>query len=83
MKLYVGNLNFETTETELHDLFAKFGEVVSAQIIIDRETDRSRGFGFVELRHQQEAKQAISELDGTDFGGREIKVNEAKARARS
>lgn len=75
-KIYVGNLPWSTTEADLRDLFARFGEVQSAAVITDRETGRSRGFGFVEL--EEGAEKAIAELDGRDFGGRTLRVNEAQ-----
>lgn len=74
--LYVGNLPWNTTETQLRDLFAQYGEVATAKIIEDRETGRSRGFGFVEM--EQGSEEAIEALNGSDFGGRNIKVNVAK-----
>jgi RNA recognition motif-containing protein len=75
-RLYVGNLPYETTEEELRTLFTDFGEVVSASIITDRESGRSKGFGFVELTEGGEA--AISELSGKEFQGRTLRVDEAK-----
>ena len=80
-KIYVGNLPWRTTEAELQDFFAKFGEVQSVAIITDRETGRSRGFGFIELEDGA-ADKAISEADGKDFGGRPLRVNEARERER-
>ena len=77
-KLYVGNLNFQTQEHELRDLFAQHGEVLSANVITDRETGRSRGFGFVEMATEDAAKAAESALDGQEFDGRQLKVNPAK-----
>lgn len=77
-KLYVGNLSFDTTDASLRDLFAAHGSVDSAQIIQDRDTGRSKGFGFVEMSSSQEAQAAITALDGQDHGGRALKVNEAK-----
>ncbi len=74
--LYVGNLPWSTTETQLRDSFAEFGEVSSAKIIQDRETGRSRGFGFVEMENG--ADDAINSLNGQDYGGRTIKVNVAR-----
>ncbi|MFP4373812.1 MAG: RNA recognition motif domain-containing protein [Spirochaetaceae bacterium] len=79
-KLYVGNLNFQTQEHELRDLFSQHGEVLSANVISDRETGRSRGFGFVEMATEEGARAAESALDGQDFDGRQLKVNEAKPR---
>ena len=80
-KLYVGNLNFQTTESELSDKFSEFGSVVSAKIIMDRETNRSKGFAFIEMSSEDEAQACISALDSKDFSGRNIKVNEAQERA--
>ncbi len=80
MKLYVGNLSFQTSSHELEDLFAGVGSVESATVVEDRETGRSRGFGFVEMANQEDGEKAIAELNGTNFGGRDIKVNEAKPR---
>ncbi len=79
-KLYVGNLNFQTEERDLRDLFGQHGEVVSLNIITDRETGRSRGFGFVEMADSEAARSAESALDGSEFDGRQLKVNEAKPR---
>lgn len=80
MKIYVGNLAFETTQSEVNELFSQHGEVNDATLITDRETGRSRGFCFVEMRNEQKARDAISALDGTELGGRHIKVNEARPR---
>ncbi|MFN0280112.1 MAG: RNA recognition motif domain-containing protein [Pyrinomonadaceae bacterium] len=80
MKLYVGNLSFQTSSHDLEQLFAGIGTVESATVVEDRETGRSRGFGFVEMASQEDGEKAIAELNGTDQGGREIKVNEAKPR---
>jgi len=80
-KIYVGNLAWSTTEADLKDLFGTFGEVHSAAVITDRDTGRSRGFGFVEL-DPGDADKAISELDGRDFGGRSLRVNEAQDKSR-
>lgn len=77
-KLYVGNLPFSATDHSLSDAFAQFGRVESAKIITDRDTGRSKGFGFVEMSSDAEATQAISRLNGTDFEGRTLTVNEAK-----
>ena len=77
-KLYVGNLSFDTTETQLREMFAPFGAVQSAQVITDRDTGRSKGFGFVEMGSDQEAKAAIDGLSGKMFDGRSLTVNEAK-----
>jgi RNA recognition motif-containing protein len=80
MRIFVGNLNWATTEDELHQLFEPYGEIERAQIITDRETGRSRGFGFVEMPNRTEAHAAIAELHGTALGGRTLTVNEARAR---
>ena len=80
MKLYVGNLSFNTSNNDLSDMFAEFGAVQSSNIIEDRETGRSRGFGFVEMSSQSEGEAAISGLNGKEVDGRELKVNEAKPR---
>jgi cold-inducible RNA-binding protein len=80
MKLYVGNLSFQTSSQELGDIFGEFGTVESATVVEDRETGRSRGFGFVEMSSQEEGEKAIAELNGQEVGGRQIKVNEAKPR---
>ena len=79
-KLYVGNLPFDSRDNDLQELFTQHGEVVSAKVIVDRETDRSRGFGFVEMDRQDSAEAAISALDGRDFQGRDLKVNIARPR---
>ncbi len=81
MKLYVGNLSFETTENEIRELFGQYGEVSEVNLITDRETGRLRGFGFVELADDNAGREAIGALDGKEFGSRQIKVNEAKPRA--
>ena len=80
MNIYVGNLSYQLTDDELRDAFAKFGEVSSAKIIIDRETGRSKGFGFVEMPDDGQAKTAIEQLDGQDLQGRTLRVNEARPR---
>ncbi len=79
-KIYVGNLPHATSENELQNLFASHGEVVSAQIIVDRDTGRSKGFGFVEMSSDDEAQSAINALNGQEFGGRPLTVNEARPR---
>ncbi|MEQ8350829.1 MAG: RNA-binding protein [Leptospiraceae bacterium] len=78
MKLYVGNISFETTQESLADLFAAHGEVASANIVMDRETGRSRGFGFVEMPNKKEAIAAMSALSDTEMNGRPLVVNEAR-----
>jgi RNA recognition motif-containing protein len=80
INIYVGNLSFNTREDELRDLFATFGAVDSCKIISDQFTGRSRGFGFVEMADREEGMNAIKELDAKEFGGRNLKVNEAKPR---
>src|SRR5687768_13221237 len=80
-KIYVGNLPFSTTDDDLRDLFARHGEVNSASVVMDRETGRSRGFGFVEM-DTTNADTAIQALNGRDMGGRSLRVNEAEARRR-
>ena len=79
-KLFVGGLPYSTTDQELQDLFASHGTVASAVVISDRETGRSKGFGFVEFDNADEAKAAIQALDGSELGGRKIIVNEARPR---
>ena len=80
MKLYVGNLSFNTSNQDLNDLFSQSGTVESANIIEDRDTGRSRGFGFVEMSSQAEGQNAIAQIDGKEVDGRNLKVNAAKAR---
>jgi cold-inducible RNA-binding protein len=80
-KLYVGNLSFRTTGEELRDAFSAAGTVESATVIEDRDSGRSRGFGFVEMATPEEAAAAIEQFNGKDFGGRNLTVNEAKPRA--
>lgn len=77
-KLYVGGLPYSTTDSELSQVFAKFGEVESANVIMDKMTGRSRGFGFVSMVNDEEAMKAIDSMNGADFGGRKLNVNEAK-----
>jgi cold-inducible RNA-binding protein len=79
-KLYVGNLTYNVNESDLEAMFAAFGSVQSAQIIVDRDTNRSKGFGFVEMGSEAEAQAAIKGLDGQDHDGRRLTVNEAKPR---
>lgn len=80
--LFVGNLNFATTTQDLESLFAEYGQVADAQVITDRDTGRSRGFGFVEMASTEDAEKAISSLNGKDVSGRQLKVNVAKPRSR-
>jgi cold-inducible RNA-binding protein len=77
-KLYVGNLSYSVTDASLQEMFAPFGTVESAQVIMDRDAGRSKGFGFVEMANAAEADAAIAALNGKDTGGRALKVNEAK-----
>ena len=78
IKIYVGNLSFDSSEADLKGLFATYGEVESARVITDQFTSRSRGFGFVEMSDREEGLKAIQALDSKDLGGRALKVNEAK-----
>ncbi|MBN2363975.1 RNA-binding protein [candidate division WOR-3 bacterium] len=78
MKLYVGNLPYELNEDELRDMFSKFGEVASVNIITDRVTKRPKGFGFVEMPNNEEAENAMKDLNEKDIKGRKIRVNEAR-----
>ena len=80
MNIYVGNLSFDETETSLEAAFAAHGEVAAARIITDRESGRSRGFGFVEMNDQAQAQAAMAALNGSNVNGRELTVNEAKPR---
>jgi cold-inducible RNA-binding protein len=76
--LFVGNLSFQTTESELRTLFQPFGQITRVHVAMDRDTGRARGFAFVEMPNDDEAKNAIAALDGKEFGGRNVKVNEAR-----
>jgi len=78
-RMYVGNLPYSSSEDDVRDLFSQYGDVGDVNVVEDRETGRSRGFGFVEM-DQAQAEEAMSNLDGTQFGGRTLKVNEAKPR---
>jgi RNA recognition motif-containing protein len=82
-KLYVGNLSYDTTDQELQELFAQYGTVQSANVVTDRYTGRSRGFGFVEMGSGEEAQQAIEALNELDFQGRKLVVNEARPKEQS
>jgi cold-inducible RNA-binding protein len=77
-KIYVGNLSFQTTETDLSDMFGEIGQVESVQIITDRDTGRSKGFGFVQMADDAAAEKAIAQLNGKEVGGRSLTVNEAR-----
>ncbi|MBN1269727.1 MAG: RNA-binding protein [Kiritimatiellae bacterium] len=79
-KLYIGNLAYQTTESELKDLFSQAGTVASCELILDRFTSKSRGFAFVQMSTEEEARKAIAELNGKDLDGRALVVNEAKPR---
>src|SRR5258707_9767879 len=80
MKLYVGNLSFQTSSEDLQQLFAQAGTVESASVVEDRETGRSRGFGFVEMATKEEGEAAIQQFNGKEFNGRNLNVNEARPR---
>jgi RNA recognition motif-containing protein len=80
-KLFVGGLNFDTNDHGLRDAFARFGEIVEAKVINDRDTGRSRGFGFVTFADGDSARTAIAEMNGTTLDGRSLKVNEAEERS--
>lgn len=81
-KIYVGNLSFEATESEVEQLFGQHGEVQSVAIVTDRDTGRSRGFGFVEMTDDAQGQAAIDAIDGSELGGRSLKVNKARPRER-
>ncbi len=76
--LFVGNMSFQTTESELTELFKPFGQITRIRVVMDRETGRARGFAFVEMPNDEEATKAVAALDGKSLGGRNIKVNEAR-----
>jgi RNA recognition motif-containing protein len=80
MNIYVGNLSYGMSEDELRDAFGAFGQVSTVKILMDRETGRSRGFGFVEMPDHSEAEKAIAQLNGKDVGGRALRINEARPR---
>jgi RNA recognition motif-containing protein len=83
IKIYVGNLSFDSSEDELKGLFERYGAVDSVRIIVDQFTNRSRGFGFIEMQNREEGLKAIQELDSKDLGGRSLKVNEARPKTNS
>jgi RNA recognition motif-containing protein len=78
MNIYIGNLSYDISSDDLKEIFEEYGEVTSAKVITDRDTGRSKGFGFVEMQNKEEALEAIDELDGAEFEGRAIRVNEAR-----
>ncbi|MBK49584.1 MAG: RNA-binding protein [SAR202 cluster bacterium] len=80
MNIYCGNLSYQSTDEDLNTLFQEYGDVASAKVIRDRETDRSRGFGFVEMESDDEAQNAIDALNGQEFMGRKLVVNESRPR---
>jgi len=80
MKIYIGNMSFDTTEETVRQAFETYGEITSVNLISDRDTGRPKGFGFVEMANDEEAKAAIAGLNGTDMGGRTVNVNEARPR---
>lgn len=80
MNIYVGNVSYDLTDHELRDLFESHGKTISASIIKDRETGRSKGFGFIDMENESDGENAIKELDGQEIHGRNIKVNQARAR---
>lgn len=80
MNIYVGNLPYSTSDDELREMFEAYGEVDRAKVVFDRESGRSKGFGFVEMTDSQAGQQAIEALNGSDFSGRPLKVNEARPR---
>lgn len=82
MNIYVGNLSYGMSEQELRDAFSAYGDVASVKILTDRETGRSRGFGFVEMPNQSEGEAAINQLNGKELSGRALRVNEARPRER-
>lgn len=79
-KLYVGNLGYDVSSSDLQQMFAPHGNIVSAEVVMDRDTGRSKGFGFVEMSSEAEAQAAISAMDNKEHGGRALKVNEARPR---
>ncbi|NIV10699.1 RNA-binding protein [Candidatus Saccharibacteria bacterium] len=83
MNIYVGNLSFKVSDQELMEVFEKFGNVTSAKVIKDRETGRSKGFGFVEMKNDSEAQAAIDDLNGIEIKGRTIKVNKARPKQKA
>ncbi len=80
MQIYIGNMNYRTTEDEVNELFSQYGEVESVKLISDRETGRAKGFGFVTMNDDSAAKEAIEALNEKEFSGRTLRINEAKPR---
>ena len=78
MNIYVGNLPYSIGDNELGELFSPFGEISSAKVIVDRDSNRSKGFGFVEMPNNEEGQRAVDELDGKDVDGRNLKINESQ-----
>lgn len=78
MNIYVGNLSYKISDQDLQEVFEEFGDVISAKVIKDRETGRSKGFAFVEMENEEDAQAAIEELDGSEIDGRVVKVNKAR-----
>lgn len=83
MDIYVGNLPYDVTDSDLEEIFGKFGAVESARVVMDRETGRSKGFGFVEMPERADAQKAIDALNGSDLHGRAMRVNESQPKPRS
>ncbi len=81
MNIYVGNISFETSEDNLKTIFEEYGEVTSVKIVMDRETGRSRGFGFIEMSDDGQGRTAIAEVNGKEYNGRNLRVNEARERS--
>tara|TARA_Y100000817_G_scaffold287716_1_gene256441 strand:+ start:1961 stop:2221 length:261 start_codon:yes stop_codon:yes gene_type:complete len=80
VNIYCGNISYDTSEDDLRDLFAQYGEVAGVRVIKDRDTGRSKGFGFVDMNNDDEAKEAIEALNEKDFMGRALRINEARPR---
>ncbi len=83
MNIYAGNLNYNLSEDELREIFENYGEVDSVKIVIDRESGRSKGFGFIEMPNEDEAKEALNALNGSDLKGRNLIVNQARERTQN
>ena len=80
MNIFIAGLSYNITDSDLSDLFGEYGDISSAKVIMDRETGRSKGYGFVEIENEEEAKKAIEELNGAEYDGRVISVSEARPR---